>query len=490
MALWKVKEITEAISDYLIQVTNNKEFLERELETVHFDNRTFENDGLFIAKKGELTDGHLFIKATLEKGHNNFVIAEKIPENLSTELENRILLVSDSIKAFEALAIFSRARIKNNNAKIIGITGSVGKTTTKDLAKDIFSNFGKTHTNPMSFNSYFGVLTTLCNVPRDTEYLIMEIGMNHHGEMTEITKIIRPTLVTILNIKLAHSEYFKDEQDIAEAKSEIFLGTPENGVALLNKDDKQYSYIKEQALSHKIKVENIYDFGEETQGNLVQLLESNIMNSKRRVTYKINDSQYDFELSNLDNSILYNLMPILGFLHILKLDINKIKSALLNFNAPRGRNNIEEISYEHQGKKIDITLINGSYNAVNPDVFIAGLDLMSNIYNKDKHNRKIAIFGDILEAGNNISVFYDKIKSSLIKHKVDKLYTVGNTIKGLLDNMPMELQGKHYPNSIELAKDIKNVLHDKDIAFVKASKGIKTWKAIDELTGYKTDIFV
>lgn len=491
MVIWTIKEINEAISDLLIQ-SPNKKWLDTEINTVHFDNRRLNNNGLFIAKKGENTDGHLFIKNTLEKGSKNFVIAEKLSEDLTKEQEGRVFLVSDSIKAFELLGLHSRKRIEENDAKVIGITGSVGKTTTKDLAFDVFSALGKTYTNPMSFNSYFGVLNTLCNMSRDTQYFVIEMGMNHHGEMEEITRILRPNLVTVLNIKLAHSEYFKDEQDIAKAKSEIFLGMPEDGIALLNKDDSQFNYIKQKALESGLKEENILSFGGSDKEDLfVKLVSFENNNNFNEATFKVKDEESKFRFNNLDKNLLINFLPILGFVKVLNLDLNKIKHVTENFKVPRGRNNVEHLTFkDKQGKDNNITVINGSYNAVNPDVFVAGLRLMDEICKTKKHGRRIAIFGDILEAGENTERLHLSLKDEVANYKIDKLYTIGNVMNILQDSVPQNIQGEHFSNSKEVASEIKNILQDGDIVFVKGSKGIKTWYIVDELAGYKTDIFI
>lgn len=491
MAIWTVREINGAISDLLIQSPNEK-WLDTEINTVHFDNRRLDNNGLFIAKEGENTDGHLFIKNTLEKGVENFAIAERLPEDLTEEQEGRVFLVSDSIKAFELLGLYSRERIGENGAKVIGITGSVGKTTTKDLAFDVFSALGKTYTNPMSFNSYFGILNTLCNMPRDVEYFVIEMGMNHHGEMEEITKILRPDLITVLNIKLAHSEYFKDEQDIAKAKSEIFLGMSEDGIALLNKDDSQFDYIKNKALEAGLKEENILSFGVSDSSDLfVKLLSAEVSDNFNRATFKVKDEECEFLFNNLDKNLLINFLPLLGFVKTLNLDIDKIKRVTENFKVPRGRNNIEYATFKNnQGKDVSVTIINGSYNAVNPDVFVAGLKLMNDVCKTKECKRRIAIFGDILEAGENTERLHLSLRDEVVKYKIDKLCTVGNIMNILQDAVPQNIQGRHFANSKEVVSEIKDILQDGDIVFIKGSKGIKTWYIVDELTGYKTDIFV
>ena len=213
--LWNRERLKKAIGNDLVYIDENYDY---KIDSVVFDNRKVSEYSLFVAKKGEKTDGHEFIETTLNSNKNVVALAN---DGYSEHFKNnsRIILVKDTVVAMEKMAKYARDDVKG---KVIGITGSLGKTTTKELFYSCLSNFGKVHCNIMSFNNYIGVLTTLCNLPIDTDFAVIEMGMNAAGEMEQLSKIVRPDITTILNIASAHLAFFREEKDIAYAKSEIF----------------------------------------------------------------------------------------------------------------------------------------------------------------------------------------------------------------------------------------------------------------------------
>ena len=232
MILWTTKEIAEALLDELKNSINNSENLS--IENVFIDSRKKVHAGLFIALKGENTDGHKYLSQAFENGAN-FAIVEEVPEEVkNSNFTSRLILVKNTYKALDKLAEFSRKRTK---AKIIALTGSVGKTGTKEMLKLAFSTQGKTFANSGNLNNHIGLPLSLSNLEADCEYAIFEMGMNHLNEITHLSKIARPHVAIITNVGPVHIEFFKNEQEIALAKSEIFAGLEENGVAILNADN-------------------------------------------------------------------------------------------------------------------------------------------------------------------------------------------------------------------------------------------------------------
>ena len=411
MILWNKKSIIEALGSDLIYIDENYDY---KIDSVVFDNRTVKEYSLFIAKKGEKTDGHNFIEQTLQNNKNVVVLANN---GFSEKFKNnsRIILVKDTVIAMEKMAKYARNRIKG---KVIGITGSVGKTTTKEIFYSCLSNFGKVHCNIQSFNNYIGVMTTLCNLPQDTDFAIIEMGMSEKGEMERLSEIVRPDITTILNIFSAHLEFFKEEKDIAYAKSEIFKYQNKNGFTVLNKTNKHFNIMEQEAKNNKIN--DILTFSENKSVDADVVINNYSYNDKTDlydVGYKINNKIVNFELANDDYNIALNLMSLLCVMNKLKLNFDKIKNSLKNFKTPRGRNNIEEVIYN--GK--NITIINGSYNAANPLVFIRGLELMNKLSLKKNTNRKIAIFGDIKEAGDKTEEFMLSLKQPIIDSGINVL---------------------------------------------------------------------
>ncbi len=473
------EDLIKALGEELIYIDKKYNF---NIDNVVFDNREATENSLFIARKGENTDGHNFIKATLENNNSVVILAEYIPDDIKQN--SKIILVKNTMKAFEKLAIFSRARLKGN---VIGITGSVGKTSTKDAFYHCFSTLGKSFCNQQSFNNYSGILTTLSNTPKDTEYCIYEMGMNTYGEMDIAKKLVKPEIAVILNVKPAHLGNFKNEEEIAIEKSKI-IDKDNTKAVILNLDNKWFDFLKKQAENCGIK--NIITFGIDEKADIV-LKKHIIENNIAKVQYTVKNKIYNCNLNNLDYNIAYNCMTIIATALYLKIDINKILESFSTIESTRGRNNIEYTNYEFNGKNINLTLINGSYNAVAPETFITGLNLMDNIFKQGKNNRKICIWGDMLECGEKAAEFHLSLKKYILNNKIDLLVTIGESMKLLNNSLKDEnIRTLHFGDIDDLINNIKEILNDKDLVFIKSSKGIKTYKILNYLVKNKMKRFI
>ena len=301
--LWNNENLREALNDELIFMDDNYNY---EIDNVVFDSRRVNGKSLFIAKQGESSDGHYFIEDVLQ----NFPDATILANNgFSEKFYNnpRIILVKDTLIAMEKMAIYKR---DNTKGKVIGITGSLGKTTTKELLNTCLENYGKTHCNIMSFNNKIGVMTTLCNMKEDTDYAIIEMGMSAKGEMEELSELVQPDITIILNVVLAHSQFFKNEKDIALAKAEILDFQRINGFTVINKNNKYFELFENSAKNHQIKV---LTFSETNNADVI-LKDYEKNNNLYIAKYQINNEIYEFKLSNKDYNIAINLMPILNIL--------------------------------------------------------------------------------------------------------------------------------------------------------------------------------
>ena len=358
--LYNKEDLKKALQDNIIFFDENYDNI---IDNFVLDSRDIKNNTLFIAKKGENNDGHNFIK-DLIKNKTITIIAEYLPKGI--EQNPRIILVKNTIEAMEQLAIYSRNRL---NGYIIGITGSIGKTSTKEIFYHCLSKIDKTHCNNKSFNSYFGILDTLINTPSNTKFAIFEMGMNEYGEMDVLKNFIKPTITVITGIFPIHIGNFKKEEDIAIEKSKI---NDNNTITtILNKDNKWYDLLYKDAKNKNIK--NIFTFG--SNGD-VELQNQEIKNSEAELTYLINNNTYKIKTLNLDKSMAINFSSLLCFAKSINLDINIISKAFYDYKTYDGRNNIEKIK--------NFTIINGVYNA-NIKSFISGLELMNNIY---EHSNK------------------------------------------------------------------------------------------------------
>lgn len=465
--LFDIFDLKEALKDDIIYIDDKFNFA---ITSVVFDNRDIKGQSLFIAKKGEKTDGHNFIKNTLDSTEA-VILAQYLPDGIIQN--SRIILVKDTLKAFENLAIFSRNRLKG---KVVGITGSFGKTTTKDMFFHCFSKFGKSFCNKKSFNNYTGVLTTLTNTPKDVDFVIYEMGINQFGEMDILRNLVRPEIAIITNIAESHLEYFKTIENVAIEKSKIFDKNTE--CVILNSDISTYDIIMQNAKNNNIK--NILTFGTNELSD-IKLSNYEIDNGKAVIDYIIDKKSFKCFMDNLDYNIAFNFLPILAVANYLNLDIDKIISCVENVNTTKGRNNIEYITYEHNNENINITVINGSYNAINPQTFITGLKLMNNIYSQGNYKRKVCIWGDMLEVGEKFEEFHLSLKRPILDSKIDILLTIGDGMKLLSDSIKKEIEVIHYNTIDDLLMNYKNFLVNKDLVFIKSSNGMKTYKIIDDL---------
>ena len=465
--LYNLQDLQEALKNDIVFIDENFNFA---ITSVVFDNREVNGQSLFVARKGETNDGHNFIKNTLENTEA-VILAQYLPEGV--EQNSRIILVKDIMEAFKNLAIFSRNRLKGN---VIGITGSVGKTSTKDMLFKCFSVIGKSSCNQRSFNSYNGVLTTLTNTPKDTEFAIYEMGTSEVGEMEVLRNLVKPEVTIILNILSSHIANFGTEENIATEKSNIF--DKNTKCVILNTDNKMFDFIKN--IANQKGVKNIKTFSKDSASN-VKLNSYKLENDKANIEYIVDEVKYNCQLNNLDYNIAFNFLAVLSVASYLKVDINKIIEAASDYDTTRGRNNIEYVNREINGKQVHLTLINGSYNAVNPETFISGLRLMNSIFDKNKHNKKVCIWGDMRETGDKTEEFHLSLKQPLLDSKADLLLTVGENMRLLNESLGNEIKTVHFENIDDMIAGYKDYLEDGDFVFVKSSNGTRTYKLVEDL---------
>ena len=451
--LYNKEDLKKALQDNIIFFDENYDNI---IDNFVLDSRDIKNNTLFIAKKGENNDGHNFIK-DLIKNKTITIIAEYLPKGI--EQNPRIILVKNTIEAMEQLAIYSRNRL---NGYIIGITGSIGKTSTKEIFYHCLSKIDKTHCNNKSFNSYFGILDTLINTPSNTKFAIFEMGMNEYGEMDVLRNFIKPTITVITGIFPIHIGNFKKEEDIAIEKSKI---NDNNTITtILNKDNKWYDLLYKDAKNKNIK--NIFTFG--SNGD-VELQNQEIKNSEAELTYLINNNTYKIKTLNLDKSMAINFSSLLCFAKSINLDISIISKAFYDYKTYDGRNNIEKIK--------NFTIINGVYNA-NIKSFISGLELMNNIYKQNQ--RKVCIFGDILELGDKAKDIHLELVEPINNNNIDIFIGVGENMKYVVDNL--KINNKYHFNNIEeLIKEYKKIIKDDDLIFIKASNGLHFSKIMEDI---------
>lgn len=411
-------------------------------EKIVFDSRLIEEGDIFLALPGATSDGHDHVKSALEKGASAAIVS-KIIEGVDKE---KLLLVSDCLKALSDIALYKR---KKSNAKFIAVTGSVGKTSTKELLGLALSAHGKTFISQGNYNNFLGVPISLASIPDDTEYAIIEMGMDHKGEITPLSNLTKPDIAIITAIEKIHIANFDSIEGIAEAKAEIFAGMNNEGIAIINSLSNCHELLKKTAPHGAIS------FG----------VESKVSN------YQVKNNATKAELNILGKKITLNIDNILGIHQInnmaialscvasLNLDPAKSIPMLEKFQLPRGRGLVSKITVNDK----NITLIDDSYNA-GPASVKAALRNLSYY-----QGRKVAILGDMTDMGDEALKLHLGLKQDIIDNKIDKVICFGKMMSNLYEDLPEAKKLGQYLTLKELALELPDKLEEKDILLIKGS---------------------
>lgn len=431
------------------------------------DSREAKEGDIFIALKGNRVDGHDYVEGIIDKV--SAAIVEEIPKGCENKKE-KLILVKDSLGAIKDLAIYNRAR---SAAKIIAVTGSVGKTSTKEQLKIVFESLGKTYSSVGNYNSQVSCPLSIASMPLNVEYGIFELGMSYAGEIAALAKIVRPDISIITTIAPCHAENFDSVKDIARAKSEIFLGTKKDGVVILNADNEYYDVLKEEA--QKAGIKNIKSFGERNgcdsqmksfkrEGG-VSKIEASILSQEIR--YKMN-------ANGKHNAV--NSVSVLTSVAAMSLDLKKAAWGLESFGSIKGRGKVSEILFK--GKKIE--LIDESYNA-SPISVKAALSVLGG---EGESKRRVAVLADMYELGDAAMDAHKELSSDVIEN-IDKVITVGPLMKNLYDQLPQDKILAHFESYSEVVEGIHDLVHDGDLVLVKGSLGTKIFELVNFMEGVK-----
>ncbi len=457
-ALWSASELSLALS---VSVPDRIT-----VYGVSIDTRTLVLGDMFIALKGEKMDGHMFVKKAVESGASVCIVDHLVNE---VPIDKQIV-VSDTFVALENLARFARMR---SSAKIIGVTGSSGKTTTKEMIASCLSEQGKTHVTFGNLNNQIGVPLTLVRMPPDTQYAVIEMGMNHAGELMKLSGIVHPDVSIITSIGMAHREFFADEMSVARAKSEIFDFQNRQGTVILNRDCSFFTFLKQVAEQQNIR--HILSFGENKQSDL-RLISTDTDGIKTKAMISWNEKNAYLTLNFVGIHFVKDALGALLAIQAVGGDIERAISVLEKIYPQAGRGQLSEILFCN--KKID--LIDDAYNA-NPSSMTASLTALG----FRNGGRKIAILGDMLELGTESINMHLSLLPIILLSGVDKVYTVGPIMAKLWEKLPLEKQGKAVSAPEELVPILKTELKEKDIVLVKSSHGTGLYRLIHFLKGCK-----
>jgi UDP-N-acetylmuramoyl-tripeptide--D-alanyl-D-alanine ligase len=435
---------------------------------VSIDSRTLKQGEAFFAIKGETMDGHDFATAAMKAGASVLVIAEgKLPAVGRLAIPK--IVVPDVLVALEKLGAAARAR---SRAKVIAVTGSVGKTSTKEALRHVLSAVGTVHASDKSFNNHWGVPLTLSRLPADCDFAVFEIGMNHPGEIRPLVKMVRPHVALITLIAAAHLGHFRNLEEIAQAKAEIFEGLEEDGTALLNRDDAHYKLLVK--LAEQALVRNIATFGE-SEGATYRLVNAALGVDSSSITVRIGDQEIAAHIGMPGRHVVQNALAVLGAAHLVGADLNKVALALATLLAEGGRGRRHTLHHPEG----PFLLIDESYNA-NPASMRAALEML-NAAPVGEGGRRIAVLGDMLELGTQAPRLHAAIADILAGMQIDVALLAGPEMKALHDKLGDSLATEYRANVEELKAVLLDAVRPGDAVMVKSSKGIGFAKLVDLL---------
>ena len=368
----------------------------------------------------------------------------------------------------EALQDMARYALRHSRALKIGITGSSGKTTTKEMLALALKGQGTIHATQGNFNNQWGVPLTLARLPRLADYAIIEMGMNHTGEMEYLSHLVEPDIAMITMIGSAHHEFFKTLQDIAAAKAEIFIHMNKQGTVVLPRDSAYYEFLQAKAMENG--VEHQLSFGQNLDAD-VRLLKAEQTPDGTSVSASLAGELITFSLQTTGEHFVMNALGVLAMVKALGADVKKACQNLSRMKPLKGRG--AQIQTIIDGKLI--TLIDDSYNA-NPSSMKAAISVLA-----QKEGRKLAVLGDMLELGEQSRPLHTALADDLTTGGIDRLYTVGREMRALFETVPPEMRGWAAQTALELLPILKQDLRNGDVVLLKGSNGTKIGRLVEAL---------
>jgi UDP-N-acetylmuramoyl-tripeptide--D-alanyl-D-alanine ligase len=434
---------------------------------ISIDTRSLVQGDLFFAIKGDANDGHDYVEAALEKGAAAVVIDEAHADALKGQ--GPLYIVHDVPAAMQRLGEAAR---KRSSARIIAVTGSVGKTSTKEALRLVFTQSGPTHASVASYNNHWGVPLTLARMPKSALYGIFEIGMNHAGEIMPLVAMVRPHVAIVTNVAPVHLEYFDSLDAIADAKAEIFSGLMRGGVAIINRDGAQFerleSHAKDSPASH------ILSFGEHENAD-ARLLDVALAADHSMIHARVFGREVTYRLGAPGRHLAMNSLAVLLTARASGLALDDAIAALAFFQAQAGRGQ-RLILQTGQGA---FTVIDESYNA-NPASMSAALALAGALP-VDAGGRRIAVLGDMLELGPDELSWHSGIAADVDAHHIDLVFAAGPLMKSLYEALPNEKRGAWREDVADLEPLVVDAVRQGDVIIVKGSNGSRMSKIIAAL---------
>jgi len=426
---------------------------------ISIDTRTITSGDAFFAIAGENRDGHDFVAAALQAGANLAVVSEaRVP---AMPAGAPLLVVADVLVALRDLARAARSR---SAAKIVAVTGSVGKTGTKDALRLVLARQGETHASVASYNNHWGVPLSLARCPQSAQFAVFEMGMNHAGEIAPLAQLVRPHVAIITTVEPVHLEFFKSVEAIADAKAEIFSGIAPGGAAVINVDNPHYERLRRAA--EAASVGRIVSFGEHAQAD-ARLDKVALHPDCSTVAANILGADVTYKIGAPGRHVVLNSLAVLAAVSLLGADLALAALALADLQPPPGRGVRQTLAVPGG----TATLIDESYNA-NPASMRAALALLGQVP-MGARGRRIAVLGDMLELGPQGSELHRALVEPVLANGIDLVFCSGPQMRALWEALPSERRGGYAESAAALEPAVLGAIHAGDAVMVKGSLGSK-----------------
>lgn len=464
-ALWTRQELESATGGRLIGAG-------RAIGGASIDTRTLQPGDLFFAIRGDTRDGHDFVPDALGRGAGAAVVSAARAEALA--VHGPVLAVPEggADPVLAAMVRLGAAARDRTRAQVVAITGSVGKTGTKEALRHVLSEQGETHASAASYNNHWGVPLTLTRMPRSARYGVFEIGMNHGAEIVPLTAQVRPDIALITTIAPAHIEHFASLAAIADAKGEIFSGLQPGGVAILNRDAPHFDRLAAHAQASRAG--RVVTFGEHADAD-VRALRIVLRPDLSVIDAVVMGQPVTYKLGTAGRHAALNSLGVMAVVHSLGADLARAALSLGGLTPPAGRG--ERTALEIGGGTA--YLVDESYNA-NPVAVRAALATLAGIETGPR-GRRIAVLGDMLELGAAAPDLHRGLAEAIEAARVDLVFTAGPLMRHLFEALPVSRRGAVADTAADLLEPLARTLRSGDAVMVKGSNGSRMGRIVEAL---------
>ena len=444
----------------------------RPITGASIDTRTLVPGDLFFAIRGEVREGHDFVRDALARGAGAAVVSQARAGEFAEAGPVLAVPGDGEDPVLDAMRRLGRAARARSHAGIVAVTGSVGKTGTKEALRHVLSAQGETHASVASYNNHWGVPLTLTRMPESARFGVFEIGMNHAAEILPLTAQVRPHVALITTVEPVHIEHFRSLSAIADAKGEIFSGLEPGGVAVINRDNPNY----ERLLAHAraSRAGRVVTFGEHPQADVranrivtrpdVSVVDATVMNVP--VAY---------QLGTPGRHVAMNSLGVLAVVHALGADLAQAALSLAGLKPPVGRGERTALRIG-EGESF---LVDESYNA-NPASIRAALATLAGIETAAR-GRRIAVLGDMLELGASAEDRHRELADAVKASGIDLVFTAGPLMRHLFEALPVETRGTCAATSSDLVEPVLASLWPGDAVMVKGSNSIRMGRIVEAI---------